>query len=115
MNILGLNTFHGDAAACLVVDGELVAAAEEERFRRVKHWAGLPTESIRYCLDAGGIPVNKIDRIALNRNPKVNLWRIWQSTLLRLAQRERGAKLRAPRRGRRERRASKLRIRVMAA
>ena len=48
--ILGLNAFHGDSAACLFVDGKLVAAAEEERFRRVKHWAGLPTMAIDFCL-----------------------------------------------------------------
>jgi carbamoyltransferase len=44
--ILGLNAFHGDSSAALVRDGKLVAAAEEERFRRIKHWAGLPVHSI---------------------------------------------------------------------
>ncbi len=72
MIILGLNAFHGDSAACLVVDGNLVAAAEEERFRRVKHWAGLPTEAIRYCLSAGGISIGDVDHIAINRNPGAN-------------------------------------------
>ncbi len=42
MIILGLNAYHGDASAAIVVDGKLIAAAEEERFRRVKHWAGFP-------------------------------------------------------------------------
>ena len=42
MNIIGINAFHGDAAAALVVDGQLVAAVEEERFNRIKHWAGFP-------------------------------------------------------------------------
>ncbi len=42
MLILGVNAYHGDAAAALLVDGELVAAAEEERFNRIKHWAGFP-------------------------------------------------------------------------
>ncbi len=46
MRILGLNAYHGDSAACLFVDGKLIAAAEEERFRRIKHWAGLPTTAI---------------------------------------------------------------------
>lgn len=55
MNILGLNAFHGDSAACLICDGHLVAAAEEERFRRIKHWAGLPTQSIQYCLREAGV------------------------------------------------------------
>lgn len=73
MNILGLNAYHGDSAACLVIDGQLVAAVEEERFRRIKHWAGLPTESIRYCLAAGGISLDQVDHIAINRNPTANL------------------------------------------
>ncbi|MBS0540447.1 MAG: carbamoyltransferase, partial [Proteobacteria bacterium] len=53
--ILGLNAYHADAAACLVKDGELVAAVEEERFRRIKHWGGFPSEAIRYCLKEAGI------------------------------------------------------------
>lgn len=71
--ILGLNAYHGDSAACLVIDGQLVAAAEEERFRRIKHWAGFPSESIRYCLQAGGISIDQVDHIAINRNPSANL------------------------------------------
>ena len=50
MIILGLNAFHGDSSAALGRDGALVAAAEEERFRRVKHWAGFPRDAIAYCL-----------------------------------------------------------------
>ncbi len=73
MIILGLNAFHGDSSACLVIDGKLVAAAEEERFRRIKHWAGLPTEAVRYCLEAGGITLDQVDHIAINRNPSANL------------------------------------------
>lgn len=75
MIILGLNAFHGDSSACLVVDGRLIAAAEEERFRRLKHWAGLPTEAIRYCLDAAGLTMSEVDRIAINRNPSANAMR----------------------------------------
>ena len=75
MIILGLNAYHGDSAACLVRDGQLIAAAEEERFRRIKHWAGLPTEAIRYCLAEAGIELCDVDEIALNRNPSANLFR----------------------------------------
>jgi carbamoyltransferase len=50
MIILGLNCFHGDSSAAIVRDGTLVAAAEEERFRRIKHWAGFPAQAIAYCL-----------------------------------------------------------------
>ena len=53
--ILGINAYHGDASAAIVVDGHLVAAVEEERFNRIKHWAGFPAQSIRYCLEAAGI------------------------------------------------------------
>jgi len=73
--ILGLNAYHGDSAACLIRDGRLVAAAEEERFRRIKHWAGLPTRSIDYCLAEGGVSLGDVEHIAINRNPGVNNWR----------------------------------------
>lgn len=71
--ILGINAHHGDASACILRDGILVAAAEEERFRRIKHWAGFPTEAIRYCLAEAGVSVDRVDHIALNRNPSANL------------------------------------------
>ena len=58
-----------------MVDGKLIAAVEEERFRRIKHWAGLPTEAIRYCLEEAGIGLEQVDAIAINQDPKANLWR----------------------------------------
>src|SRR2546422_10390145 len=73
MIILGLNAYHADASACLVVDGQLVAAAEEERFCRVKHWAGLPARAVSACLNQAGLEASAIDRIAVNRNPSTNL------------------------------------------
>ena len=73
--ILGLNAYHADSAACLVRDGELVAAAEEERFRRIKHWAGLPSEAVRYCLAEAGLSLDRIDHVAINRNPRANLFK----------------------------------------
>ncbi len=71
--ILGINAYHGDASACLVVHGKLVAAAEEERFRRIKHWAGFPVEAIRYCLEAGGVTLTDVAHVATNRDPGANL------------------------------------------
>lgn len=71
--ILGINAFHGDSSACVVIDGELRAAAEEERFRRVKHWAGLPSHAIAYCLASAGLKLNELDHIAVNSDPKANL------------------------------------------
>ncbi|HYS96396.1 MAG TPA: carbamoyltransferase N-terminal domain-containing protein, partial [Chthoniobacterales bacterium] len=72
MNILGLNAYHGDSAACLFVDGKLIAAAEEERFRRIKHWAGLPTSAINYVLEEAKLRLEEVDHIAINRKPGVN-------------------------------------------
>jgi carbamoyltransferase len=57
MIILGLNGYHGDSSACIVIDGQLIAAVEEERFRRIKHWAGFPTEAIKYCLEEANVKV----------------------------------------------------------
>lgn len=73
MYILGINAYHGDSSAALLYNGELVAAVEEERFRRIKHWAGFPSESIRYCLEHAGIGVEQLDHIALSFDPKANV------------------------------------------
>ncbi len=75
MLILGLNAYHADSAACLMKDGCLVAAAEEERFRRIKHWAGLPTHAIDFCLREAGASLGEVDHLAINRRPGVNNWR----------------------------------------
>ena len=75
MNILGINAFHGDSSAAIVVDGELVAAIEEERFNRIKHWAGFPGDSIRHCLEVAGIGPHDLDHIAISFNPKANVSR----------------------------------------
>lgn len=71
--ILGLNAYHGDAAAALVVDGELVAAAEEERFNRIKHVAGFPALAAQWCLDEGHIRPEELDHVAVSRDPRANV------------------------------------------
>jgi len=73
--ILGLNAYHGDSSACIVADGSLIAAAEEERFRRIKHWAGFPSEAVRYCLKEAAVSITDLDHIAVNRNPAANIFR----------------------------------------
>jgi carbamoyltransferase len=73
MNILGINAFHGDASAALVVDGQLVAAVEEERFNRIKHWAGFPAQSIQWCLEQANITASELDHVAISFNPRANL------------------------------------------
>ena len=73
--VLGLNAFHGDSSAALLRDGILVAAAEEERFRRVKHWAGFPSHAISYCLQQAGLSLADVDHLAVNQNTGANLLR----------------------------------------
>lgn len=73
MYILGINAYHGGASACLIRDGILIAAAEEERFSRVKYWAGFPVQAIQYVLREGGITPYDLDHIGISRDPKANL------------------------------------------
>ena len=75
ISILGINAYHGDASAALVIDGQLVAAVEEERFNRIIHWAGFPEQSIRWCLETGGIRADQLDHVAVSFNPKANMGR----------------------------------------
>src|SRR5262250_3270620 len=75
MMILGLNAFHADSSAAILRDGELIAAAEEERFRRVKHWAGFPSKAIAYCLNEAGVKLSDIDHVAFNQDSRANVIR----------------------------------------
>lgn len=65
MYILGLNAYHADGSAVLLRDGELIVAVEEERFRRVKHWAGFPSETIGKCL---GLEVSPAKRLLTSQS-----------------------------------------------
>src|ERR1700688_2117331 len=81
MNILGLNAFHGDAPAALLSNGQLIAAVEEERFNRIKHWAGFPALAARWCLQ--GAEQSDLAHVAISRDPKAHL----AKKLLRIASR----------------------------
>ena len=72
--ILGLNAYHADSSACLVRDGKLIAAAEEERFRRIKHWAGFRSEAIRSCLAEAGVALDAIEQAETSGSDSV-FWR----------------------------------------
>jgi carbamoyltransferase len=72
VNIIGLNAFHGDASAALLMDGQLVAALEEERLNRIKHWAGFPEGALRECLAMGG--VEQVEHVAISRDPRSHFW-----------------------------------------
>src|SRR3977135_4304478 len=73
MIILGLNAYHGDAAAAIIRDGELIAAVEEERFNRIKHCAGFPAEAVRYCLQAAGVGIEDVAHVGISRDPSAHL------------------------------------------
>ena len=71
--ILGLNCNHADSSACIIRDGKLLIAVEEERINRIKHWAGLPINSIKECLKNSKIDINEITDISINTNPLSNI------------------------------------------
>src|SRR5580692_8085447 len=73
MYILGLNAYHADSSAAIFKDGKMIAATEEERFRRVKHWAGFPSMAIEFCLREAGISLPQLDHIAIGRDPFAKL------------------------------------------
>ena len=68
--VLGLNAYHADSSAAIFVDGILIAATEEERFRRIKHWAGFPSEAIKFCLGEVGCSLSEVNAITLGRDPQ---------------------------------------------
>ena len=72
--ILGLNIYHADSAACLIKNGSIEFAIEEERINRIKHWAGFPLESIKACIKHANIDFDQIDYIAINTNPYSNIF-----------------------------------------
>lgn len=93
MVILGINAYHGDASAALVVDGQLVAAAEEERFTRIKHCAGFPANAIKACLKLGGLEAKDIEHIAVARDARARIFRkaLYALKIPRLALKRLGA------------------------
>jgi carbamoyltransferase len=81
MDILGISAFYHDSAAALVRDGRVVAAAQEERFTRRKHYAGFPVESIRYCLREGGVSLGDLTYVAFYDKPLVKFERLLETYL----------------------------------
>ena len=73
--ILGINAYHVDSNACLVRDGILLSAVEEERFRRIKHYAGFPQAAIRYCLDGAGIRLHDVALVCIKQDASANFRR----------------------------------------
>ncbi|MBS4065373.1 MAG: carbamoyltransferase [Chitinophagaceae bacterium] len=73
MTVLGINAYHADSSAAIFVDGIMIAAIEEERFRRVKHWAGFPSMAVEFCLEEAGVTLDQVDHIAIGRDPWAKL------------------------------------------
>ena len=71
--ILGINCYHADSSACLLLDGKILVALEEERINRTKHWAGFPALAIRKCLESQGINIIDVDYVAINQDPFANI------------------------------------------
>ena len=81
MNILGLSAFYHDSAACLVIDGEIVAAAQEERFTRKKHDSAFPAEAIAYCLAQAGLRAADLDYVVFYDKPFLKFERLLETYL----------------------------------
>ncbi|MHC4480730.1 MAG: carbamoyltransferase N-terminal domain-containing protein, partial [Planctomycetota bacterium] len=79
MNILGLSAYYHDSAACLVQEGRISAAAQEERFTRKKHDHAFPASAIRYCLAEGGIGGEELDAVVFYEKPITKFVRILQT------------------------------------
>jgi carbamoyltransferase len=81
MHILGISAYYHDSAACLVRDGEIVAAAQEERFTRKKHFAGFPAQAVRYCLREGGVALRDLAYVGFYDKPLVKFERLLETYL----------------------------------
>lgn len=81
MNILGVSALYHDSAAALIVDGSIIAAAQEERFTRKKHDAGIPVHAIRYCIESSNISRNDLDAVVFYDHPFLTLER-WMKNIL---------------------------------
>ena len=79
MRILGISAFYHDSAAALVADGRIVAAAQEERFSRIKQDAGFPRHAIEYCLAAGGVTLDQVDRVVFYEKPFLKFERLLET------------------------------------
>src|SRR5712671_8127711 len=80
-DILGISAFYHDSAACLLRNGEIIAAAQEERFNRKKHYSGFPSEAVRYCLREGGISLGDLRYVAFYDKPLVKFERLLETYL----------------------------------
>ena len=81
MYILGISAYYHDSSACLIKDGEIIAAAQEERFTRNKHDSGFPHYAIQYCLKEARISANQIDNVVFYEKPFIKFERLLETYL----------------------------------
>ena len=81
MLILGISAFYHDSAAAIIRDGEIIAAAQEERFTRKKHDAGFPTNAVQYCLDTAGVSLEELDNVVFFEKPFTKFERLLETYL----------------------------------
>lgn len=79
MIILGISAFYHDSAACLLIDGEIIAAAQEERFTRIKHDSSFPSNAINFCMDYHGIEIENIDKVVFYDKPFLKFERLLET------------------------------------
>ena len=79
--ILGISAFYHDSAAVLIIDGDIIAAAQEERFTRIKHDAGFPGHAISYCLEEASVGLTDIDQVVFYDKPLVKFERLLETYL----------------------------------
>ena len=77
--ILGISAFYHDSAAVLIINGEVIAAAQEERFTREKHTPDFPIQAIKYCLEEGGLEIDELDAIVFYDKPLLKFERLLQT------------------------------------
>ena len=75
MILIGINAYHADASAAIFVNGIMIAAIEEERFTRVKHWSGFPIKAIEFCLKEAGVGIEAVDYFCIGRDPKAKFFK----------------------------------------
>jgi carbamoyltransferase len=80
-NILGISAFYHDSAATLIIDGKIIAAAQEERFTRIKHDFNFPQNSIKYCLSEGGLTADQLDAVVFYDKPLLKFERLMETYL----------------------------------
>ena len=79
MYILGISAFYHDSAACLLKNGEIICAAQEERFTRIKHDANFPNNAVKYCLDYARISANEVRKVVFYEKPFLKFERLLET------------------------------------